>query len=160
MLTKGKGPFDPTKIFQVGIVVKSVDETVKFYQEVFGCVPVPPERALSGAQLEAGTGLPGARIAGVHLRLPGCGESGPTLEIFEYGDAGTDSPRAVNRPGYAHLAFAVDSVPEARAQVLTGGGSAVGDVVTVTIPSAGRVTWCYVRDPEGNVVELQSWNEG
>lgn len=36
MLTKGKSPFDPAKIFQVGIVVKSVDETVKFYQEVFG----------------------------------------------------------------------------------------------------------------------------
>jgi hypothetical protein len=24
--------------------------------------------------------------------------------------------------------------------------------------SAGsRVTWCYVADPEGNVIELQSW---
>lgn len=39
MLTKGKSPFDPAKIFQVGIVVKSVDETVKFYQEVFGIGP-------------------------------------------------------------------------------------------------------------------------
>jgi len=39
MSTEGKGPFDPAKIFQVGIVVKSVDETVKFYQEVFGIGP-------------------------------------------------------------------------------------------------------------------------
>jgi len=21
----------------------------------------------------------------------------------------------------------------------------------------GRVTWCYVTDPEGNIVELQTW---
>jgi len=35
-LTKGKSPFDPAKIFHVGIVAKSIDETVKFYQEVFG----------------------------------------------------------------------------------------------------------------------------
>jgi hypothetical protein len=27
---------------------------------VFGCVPVPPERDLSGLLMEAGTGLPGA----------------------------------------------------------------------------------------------------
>jgi hypothetical protein len=22
-----------------------------------------------------------------------------------------------------------------------------------------RVTWCYVTDPEGNILELQAWNE-
>ncbi|MDR3641910.1 MAG: hypothetical protein P4L39_11360 [Humidesulfovibrio sp.] len=22
----------------------------------------------------------------------------------------------------------------------------------------GRVTWCYVTDPEGNVLELQAWS--
>jgi catechol 2,3-dioxygenase-like lactoylglutathione lyase family enzyme len=130
-----------------------------FYQEVFGCMPVPPERHLSGPALEAGTGLTGARIDGVHLRLPGWGDLGPTLEIFEYGETGADTERAVNRPGFAHVAFAVDSVPEARAEVLTHGGSAVGDIVTVAVSSAGRVTWCYVRDPEGNVVELQSWTQ-
>ena len=32
MLKKGKGPFDPAKIFQVGIVVKNVDETVSITQ--------------------------------------------------------------------------------------------------------------------------------
>ena len=30
-----------------------------FYQEVFGCVPVPPERDFHGAPIEAATGLPG-----------------------------------------------------------------------------------------------------
>jgi len=33
------GPFDPSKICQVGIVVNSFDETVKFYQESFGIGP-------------------------------------------------------------------------------------------------------------------------
>jgi methylmalonyl-CoA/ethylmalonyl-CoA epimerase len=41
MPTKGKGisTFDPSTIFQLGIVVKSIDETVKFYEEVFGIGP-------------------------------------------------------------------------------------------------------------------------
>jgi predicted enzyme related to lactoylglutathione lyase len=63
----------------------------------------------------------------------------------------------VNQPGFAHLAFEVDSVPEARAQVLAAGGRAVGDVVTLTTAIGSRVTWCYVTDPEGNIIELQSW---
>jgi hypothetical protein len=41
-----------------------------FYQRVFGCVPVPPERDLSGPIMEAGTGVPGAHLRGMHLRLP------------------------------------------------------------------------------------------
>ena len=46
---------------------------------------------------------------------------------------------------------------EARAQVLDAGGTAIGDVVVLTTSTGGRVTWCYVADPEGNILELQSW---
>ena len=31
------------------------------------------------------------------------------------------------------------------------------DIVTLTTATGDRVTWCYVTDPEGNIVELQSW---
>jgi hypothetical protein len=41
--------------------------------------------------------------------------------------------------------------------VLAAGGSEFGDIVTT---SAGNriVTWTYVRDLEGNLVELQAWS--
>ena len=48
-----------------------------FYERVFGCVFVPPERDLGGPVLEAGTAVPGATIRGAHLRLPGLGDNGP-----------------------------------------------------------------------------------
>ena len=35
----------------------------RFYQEVLGCVPVPPERDLSGPDMDAGTGIPGVASA-------------------------------------------------------------------------------------------------
>jgi predicted enzyme related to lactoylglutathione lyase len=129
-----------------------------FYQSVFGCVPVPPERDLSGPAIEVGTGLPGAKIAGIHLRLPGVGAEGPTLEIFSYARPAAGPPPAVNRPGFAHIAFAVASVADAREEVLAAGGTAVGEVVTTTIATGAQVTWCYVTDPEGNIVELQAWS--
>jgi predicted enzyme related to lactoylglutathione lyase len=128
-----------------------------FYREVFGCTPVPPERDFSGPDLEAGTGVPGSRLEGVHLRLPGHAGDGPTLEIFQYSHLALAVEPAVNRPGFAHIAFLVASVTEAREQVLSHGGSAVGEVVTLETSTGAEVTWCYVRDPEGNILELQSW---
>jgi predicted enzyme related to lactoylglutathione lyase len=145
------------KYVHTNLVSRDWRALARFYQQVFGCRSLTPERHLAGPELDAGTGLSGAQISGVHLRLPGWGDAGPTLEIFEYSDVGEDTPRSVNSPGFAHIAFSVDSVFDARIEVLKHGGSALGDVVAIAIPSAGRVTWCYVSDPEGNVIELQSW---
>jgi len=146
------------KYVHTNLVAKDWRALAAFYQRLFGCVPVPPERDYSGAHLDAGTGLSGARLTGMHLRLPGFGEDGPTLEIFNYADLAERPATAVNRPGYGHLAFAVDDVAVARADVLAAGGAAVGEVVTLTTATGGRVTWCYVTDPEGNVLELQAWS--
>ncbi len=132
-----------------------------FYEELFGCVPVPPERDFQGADLERGTGIPGAHLRGVHLRLPGPAADhadGPTLEIFHYNILQERPGVAVNRPGFGHIAFVVDDVPSARAAVLAAGGRAVGEVVTLTTAAGSKVTWVYVTDPEGNVIELQSWS--
>ena len=128
-----------------------------FYEAVFGCRPVPPERDLSGDAVARGSGVPGAALRGVHLLLPGHGPDGPTLEVFTYTPSAGGLPPAANRPGFGHIAFAVLDVGEAVAAVLAAGGSRHGDVVT-TAAGSRRVTWAYVRDPEGNLVELQSWS--
>lgn len=130
----------------------------EFYQSVLGCVLVPPERHYAGARLEAGTGVRGASLDGVHLRLPGHGDQGPTLEIFSYSRAAEGPAPVVNRPGLGHLAFAVDSVEDAQTEVLSVGGTAIGEIVMLKTATGRSVTWCYVTDPEGNVVELQSWS--
>ena len=125
-----------------------------FYEEALGCVPVA-ERDLAGDWLERGTGVAGARIRGIHLRLPGFGEGGPTLEIFQYAENVDGPPPPANRVGFGHIAFVVDDVARAREVVLAAGGSALGTVESVAIPGAGIITVVYMRDPEGNIVELQ-----
>ena len=132
-------------------------QLAQFYIDLFGCELVPPERDFAGEKLEALAGLEGAHLRGAHLRMPGYGEDGPTLELFNYSDLAERPTRAVNRPGFGHIAFAVDDVEVARAEVLAAGGSAVGEVVTLTTSMGNRVTWCYVTDPEGNIIELQNW---
>jgi len=139
------------------LVARDWTALAAFYENVFGCKPVPPIRDLSGDALERGTAIPGARLQGVHLRLPGFGENGPTLEIFTYATPATAAPTAANRPGFGHIAFVVSDVPAARDAVLRAGGSAHGEIVT-TMAGNRTVTWVYVRDPEGNLIELQAWS--
>jgi predicted enzyme related to lactoylglutathione lyase len=155
----GQGALGATYV-HTNLIARDWRRLADFYVTLFGCTPVPPERDLSGPSMEAGTGLPGAHLRGMHLRLPGYGEGGPTLEMFTYdqlAERASGGPR-VNRPGFGHIAFSVPDVGAARETVLAAGGQAVGEVVTVTVADGRRVTWCYVTDPEGNVVELQAWS--
>ena len=131
----------------------------RFYEDVFGCRPVPPERDYRGRDLDAGTGLQGAHLTGAHLRLPGLGPDGPTLEIYNYDELAPAVPHVINRPGFGHIAFGVDDVARARDEVLAAGGGTVGEIVTLQTATGARVTFCYLTDPEGNIIELQSWSK-
>ncbi len=142
----------------VNVIASDWNRLADFYERVFGCTFVPPERDLSGPVLDAGTGVAGATIRGAHLRLPGLGEAGPTLEVFQYGAGPERSETAINRPGFSHLAFVVPDVAAAREIVLAEGGGVVGEVVTTGTSDGRRVTWTYVTDPEGNIIELQAWS--
>lgn len=141
----------------LNLIARDWRRLARFYEQVFGCSPVPPERHLSGRWLEAATGLPGAELQGIHLRLPGHGDQGPTLEILEYSPRMEHPSVAVNRPGFGHIAFAVQDVEAARRAVLAAGGGEVGALTAVAVAGAGRITFVYLTDPEGNILELQRW---
>lgn len=141
------------------LIARDWKRLARFYIEVFGCVEVPPERDLFGPNFERLTSIENARLRGMHLRLPGWGAQGPTLELFQYEPEVNMSAAKVNQPGFGHIAFAVDDVPEARAEVLAHGGSTVGETVTLQVAGAGAVTLVYCTDPEGNIIELQAWEK-
>lgn len=151
-------PVAGARFGHVSIVAADWRRLAAFYTTVLGCEFVPPERDYSGTDLERGTGVAGAALHGAHLRLPGLGPNGPTLEIYQYGRAEDRPPTAANRLGLAHVALAVDDVGASRRAVLANGGGEVGDIVTLTTADGRQVTWCYVTDPEGNILELQSWS--
>jgi catechol 2,3-dioxygenase-like lactoylglutathione lyase family enzyme len=142
----------------VNVIARDWRALADFYRRVFGCEVVPPERDYKGEDLERGTGVRGAALRGVHLRLPGRGDEGPTLEIYQYASELEAPPPAANRRGFAHIAFAVADVAVARDIILREGGRAIGEVVTLRTADGRRVTWTYVTDPEGNILELQSWS--
>jgi len=139
------------------IVAKNWRKLADFYIQVFGCTIVPPIRYYAGKDLDLAVKIKQAALTGVHLRLPGYNKSRPTLEIFSYKPSLLKQKRKVNTPGITHLAFEVDDVQRLYKKVIQNGGKKVGKIITLKRSDGKEVTWCYVKDPEGNMIELQKW---
>ena len=129
-----------------------------FYERVFDCKPVPPKRKQSGPWLSRGTGVPNASLEGNHLALPGY-ENGPTLEIYQYKTALDSGLKMPNSTGLGHLAFEVTQIESVIQRLLDHGGSLLGEMTKQHIQDVGIITFVYARDPEGNILELQSWEK-
>lgn len=129
----------------------------EFYIEVFRCKIKPPVRKLSGAWLDKATGLTSADLEGVHLILPGHGDNGPTLEIFTYKNMQGHDPIMANTAGLTHLAFEVQDVDQTLNKAIKNGGELLGEVTEKTVGGVGDLKFVYFRDPEGNIIEIQSW---
>lgn len=149
---------DGARYRHTNLVASDWRRLARFYTEVFGCEALSPERDLQGSWLDEATGLHSARLEGIHLRLPGHGPGGPTLEIFSYRESVTRPEAMPNETGYGHVAFEVDDVAAALDAVVEHGGRALGRVTRTHIAEAGDLEIVYARDPEANVIELQAWH--
>lgn len=87
--------------------------------------------------------------------MPG---GGSTLEVYQYSRMPTRPRIEANTPGFSHIAFVVDDLQRSSSDVLTNGGSAVGTIERVDIAGVGTLSFQYVADPDGNIIELQEWN--
>jgi len=153
-------PSEGIRYAHTNLIATDWRRMMDFYCQVFGCRPVSSERDHKGTQFEALTAMPGANAKGQHLLLPGHGDGGPTLEIFQYRENDPALSPRINRPGFTHIAFEVPDVEGKRAEVLAWGGRDYGKLITLDIPGAGKLTLMYMCDPEGNVIELQRWHRG
>lgn len=153
----GSGMIQKARYVHVNIISDGWEKLARFYESVFGCKRVLPERDMSGSWIENGTGVAGAHIRGAHLRLPGYGDDGPTLEIFQYDENIHGKRHEVNQTGISHIAFLVDNVEKALDEVIAGGGNLMGRIVSKQIEGVGLLTFVYAYDPDGNIIELQNW---
>jgi len=145
------------KFAHTNIITRDWEKLAQFYIKVFGCEPVYPERDLNGEWLDRVTNLKDVHIKGIHLRLPGYTD-GPTLELFTYDEQNENNALpAINKPGFAHIAFLVDDVKLYYAKIMEHGGSALGELAEKKIEGVGTLTVAYMRDPEGNIIEILNW---
>lgn len=123
----------------VGIRVTDLDRSLKFYKDIFGL-----EEVARGDNSRFGMGL---------FVLLRDSKSGMKLELNWYPEGSKyDTPYAVGE-GLDHIAFCVDNIKE-RFKELVGKGVAATDFGPET-----RASYCYVKDPDGNWIELYQREE-
>jgi len=144
------------KYVHTNIIAKDWKRLADFYIKVFECKPVLPERDIKGDWLEKGTGIKNASLHGIHLLLPGYDDNGPTLEIFQYEKNETKPNPVANREGFGHIAFLVSDVNEILNKMISNDGNKLGDVIKKKL-DYGTLIFTYAKDPEDNIIELQSW---
>jgi catechol 2,3-dioxygenase-like lactoylglutathione lyase family enzyme len=150
-----------TRIAHVSITAGNLDRLKEFYMNALGFEVARPERDFSGDWLERGTGVTGAEFRRIHLRLPGADPDGTHLELIEYSETvNGGAPPAANLSGLRHIAIEAGSPGELRKLhdlVLENGGGELGEIAEQEIDGLGTVTFVYLTDPEGNIIELLNW---
>jgi catechol 2,3-dioxygenase-like lactoylglutathione lyase family enzyme len=132
----------------VGIVVDDLAAATAFFVELG--LKLQGEGSVEGGWVDRVVGLEGVRAEIAMVETP---DGHGRLELTKFhapsGRSGEqDAP--VNTPGLRHLAFAVDDIDAVVARVQARGGELVGEVERYE----DSYRLCYVRGPEGIIVEL------
>jgi catechol 2,3-dioxygenase-like lactoylglutathione lyase family enzyme len=128
----------------VGVTVSDLDRAVDFYRDVFG-LDVVARFSVDGEAFATGVGVDGASADFAHLDADGV-----RLELVSYDPEGAVvGETTVNQPGAAHVGLAVDDLDTFYESLPDG-------VETQSPPqrTASGTKILFVRDPEGNLVEL------
>jgi catechol 2,3-dioxygenase-like lactoylglutathione lyase family enzyme len=132
----------------VGVVVEDLEAAIAFFVELG--LDLRGEASVEGDWVDRVVGLEGVRAEIAMLETPD-GHSRVELAKFHSpAGPGGDRQAPPNAPGIRHLTFAVDDLDVVLAGVRAHGAELVGEVERY----GGIYRLCYIRGPEGIIVEL------
>jgi catechol 2,3-dioxygenase-like lactoylglutathione lyase family enzyme len=132
----------------VGIVVDDLPAATEFFVELG--LELQGEAAVEGRWVDRVVGLDGVRAEIAMLQTPD-GHGRVELAKFHSPSAqGGDRQAPANAPGIRHVTFAVEDIDAVVAGVRALGAELVGELERYE----DRYRLCYVRGPEGIIVEL------
>lgn len=143
-----------TGFVHIGLVVEDLDEMVRFL-EVLGFDCGEPG-VFSGDWIGRIIGLEDATVELVMVRMPDGGDVFEVVRFHAPAASAQEAAPAANRPGLRHVAFNVDDVRGVVDRVRAAGWDTVGEIVDYE----GTYLLCYVRGPEGLIVELTQRLDG
>jgi catechol 2,3-dioxygenase-like lactoylglutathione lyase family enzyme len=140
------GGKEMAELNHIGLTVRNLDASLKFYREVVG-MTVETSFALENGRFAKLTRNPEASIRGVYV-LAGSFR----LQLLEYvAGGGTGQNIHHNNAGSPHMSFGVPDVEAKYRQVqATAGAKIISDIVEV-VP---KFRSFYVEDPDGVPVEF------
>jgi catechol 2,3-dioxygenase-like lactoylglutathione lyase family enzyme len=143
-----------TDFVHIGLVVEDLDATVRFLSLLgFDC---GKPGTFSGEWIGRIIGLEDVTVEVVMVRGP---DGNDVFEVVRFHSPAAEAREpapATNRPGLRHVAFKVDDLRGVVDRVREAGWETVGEIVDYE----STFLLCYVRGPEGLIVELAERLDG
>jgi len=133
----------------IGVTVTDLEAATAFFTELG--LEVDGRTTVEGEAVDRITALEGVESEIVMLKVP---EGNGTLELCRFASPPSEPGRAdgpINARGMRHLCFAVDDLEDTLSRLEGHGAELVGEVVNYEEYS---YKLCYLRGPEGIIVEL------
>jgi glyoxylase I family protein len=143
----------------IAIIVRSMDAMLSFYQNILG-FRIKRDSIIDSPKFQKGIGIPGASARCVHLELP---ESTVELELFEFAqpDKRDGDHPAINDSGFRHIALVVQNLEATVGELKQKGVAFHSPPIRFEAPKEIRgFKFVYLKDPEGNFIELNELPEG
>jgi catechol 2,3-dioxygenase-like lactoylglutathione lyase family enzyme len=132
----------------VGVVVDDLATATAFFLELG--LELQGKASVEGDLVDSIVGLEGVRSEFAMMETP---DGHGRLELTKFhapSGPGGDRHAPANTPGLRHITFAVDDLDAVLARLRARGAELVGGVESY----GGSYRLCYVRGPEGIIVEL------
>ena len=132
----------------VGVVVEDLAAAADFFRALG--FEGDDMTVVEGDAVDGINGLEGVRAEILMVSTP---DGSGTLELVNYhapGDGGKPRAEPANRPGFRHIAIEVEGLDATVERLRSGGFATVGEVRDYG--DSWRL--CYVRGPEGLIIEL------
>jgi catechol 2,3-dioxygenase-like lactoylglutathione lyase family enzyme len=137
-----------TEFVHIGLVVDDLDETIRFL-ELLGFACGKPAR-FGGDWIERIIGVEDPQVEVVMVQGPDGNDVFEVVRFHSPSAAAEEQAPAANRPGLRHVAFQVNDLGGVVERVRGGGWDTIGEIVNYE----DMYLLCYVRGPEGLIVEL------
>jgi len=132
----------------VGIVVDDLAAAIEFFAAL-GLEP-QGEGSVEGRWVDRVVGLEGVRADIAMMRTPDGNGRVELAKFHSPSNQSGDGHAPANAPGIRHIAFAVDDIDAVVADLRARGAELVGELERYE----DSYRLCYVRGPEGIIVEL------
>jgi catechol 2,3-dioxygenase-like lactoylglutathione lyase family enzyme len=132
----------------VGVIVDDLEAAIDFFVELG--LEVQGRFSVEGRLVDRIVGLEGVRNDAAMLQTP---DGNGRLELIQFNSPpaqGDNRNAPANTRGLRHLAFVVDGIDAVVARLRARGWELVGELVNYE----DSYWLCYVRGPEGIIVEL------
>ncbi len=143
------------RLFHVNICVRDMERSIRFY-EGLGFKKVN-DFTLDDPSVGEALGLKAKKLRGVFMRL-GDDPNAPVLDLVQFIDPppqGQPYP-TLNNIGICRIAFTVENIDQAYAQLQAQGVEFVAPLKKIAGPGGATVGVVCFKDPDGTVLELLS----